>query len=109
MADGFCRGRAIWSAKFVLAERISAEAERCFPDRPARSVRSDTKISADRGLFPGSCVSRERFLSRKIGRFPSRLDRVGQMELLGQNSLRVRGQCFGADCVFTPFSPSILS
>ncbi|CAA7021499.1 unnamed protein product [Microthlaspi erraticum] len=64
------------------------------------------KISADRGFFPGSCVSRERFLSRnRVNPAEHGQMRIARPKLL----LRVRGQCFGADCVFTPFSPSILS
>ncbi|CAA7052834.1 unnamed protein product [Microthlaspi erraticum] len=115
MADGFCRGRAIWSAKFVLAERISAEAERVSRiDRHGRSVpiRKFRPIAA---FFPGSCVRANGFCRaieiRPSTAIPSRLDRNGRPDwnCSAKILLRVRGQCFGADCVFTPFSPSILS
>ncbi|CAA7038477.1 unnamed protein product [Microthlaspi erraticum] len=116
MADGFCRGRAIWSAKFVLAERISAEAERLFPGSTGTvgPFRYEN-FGRSRPFFPGSRVALERFLSRNKIRpstaIPSRLDRDGRPDGIARPKflLRVRGQCFGADCVFTPFSPSILS
>ncbi|CAA7020477.1 unnamed protein product [Microthlaspi erraticum] len=89
--------------------------------------------SAEADLFPGSTgtvgpfrykIGRSRpFLSLFVRRangfcraidqsgraaIPSRLDRTVEI-CSAKITLRVRGQCFGADCVFTPFSPSILS
>ncbi|CAA7054802.1 unnamed protein product [Microthlaspi erraticum] len=74
------------------------------------------KISADRG-FLSRFVRGANVFCRAIEirpstaySFPARPYGRPDWNLLGQNSLlRVRGQCFGADCVFTPFSPSILS
>ncbi|CAA7056056.1 unnamed protein product [Microthlaspi erraticum] len=98
------------SCDLVGQIRGTISAEACFPDRPhGRSVPIHL---ADRGRF---------FRSRALDGFVARCDpaerpflpgstvRSARLELLGQNFLRVRGQCFGADCVFTPFSPSILS
>ncbi|CAA7021858.1 unnamed protein product [Microthlaspi erraticum] len=119
MADGFCRGRAIWSAKFGFGRENSAVAERMFPGstgtvgpfRYKNFGRSRSFLSRfARGARTFSVAQVE--ISGRARLIPSRLDRDGRPDwnLLGQNSLlRVRGQCFGADCVFTPFSPSILS
>ncbi|CAA7059494.1 unnamed protein product [Microthlaspi erraticum] len=115
MADGFCRGRAIWSAKFRGRE-ISAEADRLFPGStgtvgpfryenfgrsrpffPVRACRANV-LSRDRSIRPSTSV-------------PSRLDRNGRPVGIARPKFtfaRPRPM-FGADCVFTPFSPSILS
>ncbi|CAA7047133.1 unnamed protein product [Microthlaspi erraticum] len=116
MADGFCRGRAIWSAKFVWPRDFGRG--RAFVSRIDRTVGPFRyENSADRGLFfPGSCVPRERFLSRNRVNpaeqaIPSRLDRNGRPNGIARPKFtfaRPRPM-FGADCVFTPFSPSILS
>ncbi|CAA7059856.1 unnamed protein product [Microthlaspi erraticum] len=97
---------------FVLA-RDFGRGRVCFPDRPAVGP-FRYKIGRSRPILPGSCV-RANVLSRDEIRpstaIPSRLDRDGRpgWKLLGQNFFARPRPMFGADCVFTPFSPSILS
>ncbi|CAA7038941.1 unnamed protein product [Microthlaspi erraticum] len=115
MADGFCRGRAIWSAKLFWPRDFGRG--RSFVSRIDRHGRSVPirKFRPIAAVFPGSRV-RERFVAQvddpaEHGLFlPGSTVTVGQIGIARPKSLlRVRGQCFGADCVFTPFSPSILS
>ncbi|CAA7039947.1 unnamed protein product [Microthlaspi erraticum] len=83
-----------------MDERFRPRPSVCFPDRPVRSVRSDTFRPIAAYSFPvracranGFCRAIEIRPSTAI---PSRLDRNGRpgWKLLGQNSLlRVRGQC----------------
>ncbi|CAA7034373.1 unnamed protein product [Microthlaspi erraticum] len=79
---------------------------------PIRNFRADP-LPIAAALFGRA---RERFChaideSGRARAIPSRLDRNGRPDenCSAKILLRVRGQCFGADCVFTPFSPSILS
>ncbi|CAA7052649.1 unnamed protein product [Microthlaspi erraticum] len=118
MADGFCRDRAIWSAKFGFGRENSAEAERLFPGSTGTVGPFRYEFRPIARFFPGSRAWRSNVFCRASSNirpstaysFPARPDGRPDWNLLGQNSLlRVRGQCFGADCVFTPFSPSILS
>ncbi|CAA7021533.1 unnamed protein product [Microthlaspi erraticum] len=114
MADGFCRGRAIWSAKFVARDFGRGRSFVSRIDRHGRSV-PIRKFGRSRPVLPGSCVPRERFLSRDRNpaehAVPSRLDRtVGPIGIARPKFTFARPRpMFGADCVFTPFSPSILS
>ncbi|CAA7053767.1 unnamed protein product [Microthlaspi erraticum] len=112
-ADGrwICRGRAIWSAKFVGRE-ISAEADRLFPGSTG-TVGPFRYESADRGRSSLFVRAARTVLSRKqSGRasrsFPARPDGRPVGNCSAKIFARPRPM-FGADCVFTPFSPSILS
>ncbi|CAA7014669.1 unnamed protein product [Microthlaspi erraticum] len=116
MADGFCRGRAIWSAKLFWPREFRPRPSVVSRiDRHGRSVPIQN-FGRSRPSFPVRACRANGFCraideSGRARAIPSRLDRNGRPDenCSAKILLRVRGQCFGADCVFTPFSPSILS
>ncbi|CAA7047649.1 unnamed protein product [Microthlaspi erraticum] len=112
-------GRWILSRSSDLVGQIRGERFRPRPivvsriDRHGRSV--PIRKSAERGRFFLFCVPRTVSVSRDESirpstsrSFPAR-PWSARMELLGQNHFARPRPMFGADCVFTPFSPSILS
>ncbi|CAA7018325.1 unnamed protein product [Microthlaspi erraticum] len=87
----------------------------CFPDRPAVGPFRYKIRPIAAYFFPVRACART-FCRAMINPAEHKLFLPGSTVTVGpvgncsaKISLRVRGQCFGADCVFTPFSPSILS
>ncbi|CAA7049624.1 unnamed protein product [Microthlaspi erraticum] len=94
---------------------ISAEADRLFPGSTGTVGPFRYKISADRGLLSRFVRARTVFVAiDQSGRarpfLPGSTVTVGPVGDCSAKILFARPRpMFGADCVFTPFSPSILS